>query len=995
MKSIKPIALKEAKILSNEEIMRFPILLCVFFMFVPLTTCAQEYKITGMIRELITENGVDSVKVELLSEDSCLVDVSISEIPVTEEVIANNVRMMRKVDKDGSVFVLRAPAASRYLIRCRKAGYETAVHDIEVKTGKAMTMDVGDIYMQQEKVIQLKEAVVKSTMIRMFYKGDTLVYNANAFALPDGSMLDDLVRQLPGAEIRDGNVFVNGRLVENLLLGGKDFFNGNPQAALKNLPAYVVNRVKVYEKEGAFSETTGTDMGDRSYVMDVHLKRQYIGTYIGQLKGGYGTEKRYEGGLFAMRFDERQSFTLSGDFNNLNADNSYNQYGGFARTKQSGLHERNYVSADYRFEPNHKLKLTATAVFEHRNDHVTQGTASETFLSNGNTYGRSLTKNSGRSIEGNGNVRLTLRPRNGRLYEMGYASNYRHRDNRVASRSASFDTLPVSESTESILDSVFIQPSNEGLRSMILNRRKYDALTKTNQSFQKLIIHSALAFKGNLLDLSGDFTYDKNEKDNFDIYHLEYPKTGQEADYRRRFTDAQNHRYDYKLQGRFFWKYLNTDQANGQLTPGYTFSRKYKSEQNPLYRLDWLGNGWIDGDSAQLGMLPSVREELLRCLDVDDSYFSATHTSRHTLSLDWFYDKKLPKMGWLEIKSTLPIHYEDAHLRYRRFGKIYPATRSAWLAEPSVSLRWRPIEGDKQGTKLSVMLKYNTTHSQPNLSYLLDMTDASDPIYVKLGNPDLKNMRSDLLLLQFTHTHRQGRSLNTSIDYTHWHNQVAAMQTYNNQTGVRTSQWVNVSGNWNMSYKFWYNLPLDKNNKISLQARLNVSYLHGVDLSFAQGEKRTSTCHVGTIQTAPELTFKYSPAMDILLTGGVGLNLRNVDGDREDFVHIRTTDVLYQLNAQAPLPGEISLATNFLLTSRYGFNDTALNDTRLLWNLSLSRTFRSFTFMIKGYDLLGRGRYTYLSVNSQGRIETFSNVLPRYVLFSLTWKFNKKRKNKL
>lgn len=476
-------------------IMRFPILLCVFFMFVPLTTCAQEYKITGMIRELITENGVDSVKVELLSEDSCLVDVSISEIPVTEEVIANNVRMMRKVDKDGSVFVLRAPAASRYLIRCRKAGYETAVHDIEVKTGKAMTIDVGDIYMQQEKVIQLKEAVVKSTMIRMFYKGDTLVYNANAFALPDGSMLDDLVRQLPGAEIRDGNVFVNGRLVENLLLGGKDFFNGNPQAALKNLPAYVVNRVKVYEKEGAFSETTGTDMGDRSYVMDVHLKRQYIGTYIGQLKGGYGTEKRYEGGLFAMRFDERQSFTLSGDFNNLNADNSYNQYGGFARTKQSGLHERNYVSADYRFEPNHKLKLTATAVFEHRNDHVTQGTASETFLSNGNTYGRSLTKNSGRSIEGNGNVRLTLRPRNGRLYEMGYASNYRHRDNRVASRSASFDTLPVSESTESILDSVFIQPSNEGLRSMILNRRKYDALTKTNQSFQKLIIHSALAFK--------------------------------------------------------------------------------------------------------------------------------------------------------------------------------------------------------------------------------------------------------------------------------------------------------------------------------------------------------------------------------------------------------------------------------------------------------------------------------------------------------------------
>ena len=159
---------------------------------------AQNGEITGRIRDLITENSIDS-----------------------------------KVPKPG-----------RYILRCMAVGYKTMYFPIHVKYTSAKTKyDVGDFYLQ-ESFVQLGEAVVKGTKIRMFYKGDTLVYNASAFHLPDGSMLNDLVAQLPGAEIRDGNIYVNGRLVENLLLGGKDFFNGNPRAALASLPAYVAKNVK-------------------------------------------------------------------------------------------------------------------------------------------------------------------------------------------------------------------------------------------------------------------------------------------------------------------------------------------------------------------------------------------------------------------------------------------------------------------------------------------------------------------------------------------------------------------------------------------------------------------------------------------------------------------------------------------------------------------------------------------------------------------------------
>lgn len=965
--------------------MMFLLAICAF-----QVTFAQEIKVTGKVRDLFSENGIDSASVEILHDDGSVVAKTVAKIPLTVEKSSEYAAIARKDVKDGAKFELSVPTKGTYNIRCAKPGYETIVRKIDMadmKRGKVF--DAGDIYMQ-EKSKQLGEAVVTGTKIRMFHKGDTLVYNANAFLLPEGSMLDDLVKQLPGAEIRDGNVYVKGRLVENLLLGGKDFFSGNPQAALKNLPAYVVNRVKVYEKDGELSRTTGTDMGDKQYVMDVHLKRQYIGTYLGQLKAGYGTEDRYDAGLFAMRFDDRQSFTLTGDFNNLNTDNSYNRYGGFSRTKSNGLHERNYAAADYRFEPDGKLKLTANAVFEHRASRLVQGTASETYLAGGNTFGRSLSHNHGRSTGADGNARLTLRPRSGRLYEVDYSGGYLHTDNRSMLRSASFEVLPAPDDAANLLDSIFFVPMNETLRRVTLNRLRNEASGKGDHSFHKLTAHASLAFQGNLLDLSGEFGHSKRTNDYFDIYNLEYPKTEQSADYRHRFTDRSVRRYDYKLQGKYYWKYLHTERANGQLVPGYVFSQRYSSEENPLYRLDWLDE---EGE-AQPGALPSVREELLRTLDIDNSYFSTGRTSRHTASLDWLYDMQLPRKGWLELKATLRIHREEARLNYQRFGTSYHTARRAWLPEPTASLHWRPLADDRNGTRLSVKLQYKATASQPDLRYVLDLADASNPLFVTLGNPNLKDMRGDQLILQLNRNRQRGHSLSSSIDYRRWHNLIAAEQTYDRESGVRSSRWVNVNGNWQTKYNFWCNLPLNRKGDLSMQTRLEVGYLNSADLSFDHSEERTSDSFVGTFSAMPDISINYSPNAKFCVNGGVRIGWKNIDGERADFVRIRTTDVAYHLSGQATLPGNILFGTNLYLTSRYGLNDASLNDTRLVWNAECSRVIKSFTLTIKGCDLLGRNRHTSVNINAQGRTESFSNTLPRYILLCLIWKFNSVGKKK-
>lgn len=97
---------------------------------------------------------------------------------------------------------------------------------------------------------ELNEVVVKATRVQMYYKGDTIVFDASAFVIPEGSMLDALVQQMPGATMDEyGNISINGKHVDYLMLNGKDFFKGKNKLMLENLPYYTIKDIKVYDKE--------------------------------------------------------------------------------------------------------------------------------------------------------------------------------------------------------------------------------------------------------------------------------------------------------------------------------------------------------------------------------------------------------------------------------------------------------------------------------------------------------------------------------------------------------------------------------------------------------------------------------------------------------------------------------------------------------------------------------------------------------------------------
>ena len=185
-----------------------------------------------------------------------------------EALIASTVRVMstdttrmiagNATTKDGA-FTIKSVKDGNYILKVSYVGYRDFFRSINVqrKANKG-NISIGTILMKQNS-IQLNQAVVTGELKEMEVKDDTLIFNADAFKVPEGSVLEDLIKKLPGVTIEDGTIKVNGKTVRRILVGGKEFFGNDQNMSMKNLPAEIVDKVKTYDKQSDFSRITGID----------------------------------------------------------------------------------------------------------------------------------------------------------------------------------------------------------------------------------------------------------------------------------------------------------------------------------------------------------------------------------------------------------------------------------------------------------------------------------------------------------------------------------------------------------------------------------------------------------------------------------------------------------------------------------------------------------------------------------------------------------------
>ena len=273
-----------------------------------LAASAQDlsFSVEGRVCDEETHAGIPEATIQLLRADSTVLkkfELTTSQDTMMFRFFA---RYQFEVDELG-----------KYFVRASHVNYETVYVPVVIKSKRQHIIEVPEIRMK--KVSQmLDEVVVKATKVKMVMHGDTVVFNADAFNLAEGSMLDALIAQLPGTELsQDGEIKVNGRRVESLLVDGRSFFEGDPKAALQNLPAYTVNKVKVFERKGKLTEMMGRDMDDEVYVMDVRLKKEFQLGMMGNFELGGGTDRHYKTKMLVTLTNKKSRLSVIGNVNNL------------------------------------------------------------------------------------------------------------------------------------------------------------------------------------------------------------------------------------------------------------------------------------------------------------------------------------------------------------------------------------------------------------------------------------------------------------------------------------------------------------------------------------------------------------------------------------------------------------------------------------------------------------------------------------------------------
>ena len=963
--------------------------LLFFFLFSVLTgQLAAQVKVRGNqfhfrvgVEDAVTrEPLVEGTMVELLSKDSVLI------------MAAAPVKHIYGGPKAYFTALKPPSRTGEYIVRVTHEGYETMTRRITLKDGEVQESTT--FQMKREmKEKKLGTAVVRATKIKFYHKGDTLVYNADAFNLAEGSMLDALIEQLPGVELkRDGRILVNGRQVESLLLNGKDFFRGKSSIMLENLPSYMVKNVKVYEKQSEYSELTGIKDSHPAFVMDVRLKREYSIGWTANAQVGGGTEDRWLGRLFALRFTPQSRLMAFANANNTNETRKPGNNGDWWPGDITGQTTVKTGGFDYLVEDkNGHFDVQGNVEASHTDGKSETHQTVENFMPRGsNTFARRwfTGKNENTSVS------TYHRWRSRFLDERGYPSSdlvinpsfsYSKYDNWSHNLSGEFRLDP--SEYAGLRDSMGSPEIGARLAKLLVNRVRSEQLSHG----YSIGGGGGVRFSSQHgFTIGGGVKVSRQANESHDLYRLDYT-TGAASDQRRRYYDRPAN--SLQANGNISYSWKITEDAVWMLFPSLSYSYIHYSQDNALYRLDALE----DMTDEPLGALPSTREALLSTLDEVNSYLQTQDNHTVTLSLAGRRDVDILDSVTFQRDEKLRFSWDPRLIIQRQQlafeGQVHKRPqRTAVL--PYLKLGFtRVTPGNKHEINGSVTF----SQSLPSLFYGLGIRLDSDPLNVRDWGVDLQRTNTYSLYFSYRRNSglKPGQMLNAQADFSAYQNSVATGYTYDSQTGVRTYSPENVNGNWYASVSGSFATPLDKEKRLMLTFSPGHTVNHSVDLVALDGAARTSRSVVLTNTLHAPIKLDYSRDK-----WRVGFSFdswwNRATSHRPGFETVNGADMSAGLSAKAQLPWNMELATDFSYIWRYGYSDESMNTRDLVWNAQLSKSILkgNLTFTLIGFDILGQLSQVNYSLNAQGRTEQWRNVIPSYGMLRITYRLSKQPKQR-
>lgn len=866
------------------------------------------------------------------------------------------------------------------MIKAEHSDYETTIQHVEIKASRQTIYKLPNLLMK--RIIRescMDELTVTATRVQLTYKNDTIVVDAQAFKIPEGSMLDELVARVPGAELKaDGTIFMNGRKVDYLTLNGKDFFKGKNRIMLDNLPYYTVRHLKFYEKEMPASQMIHVDTGEKDYVMDVELKPMFSIGLMANAEAGGGTNERWMTRLFGLRFTKYSRITLFGGANNINEIRSLGSSGFGDGTRSPNGEEKTYLLGfgymidDRKDRFKEELEGTVNRSDRYDDSHSSR----EVFLSNDNVFSRSRDINNSRTFGSDISNKWQLKKSGITFTTHG---NYNKHRNDMLSHSASFASDVSSYgSCLQILDSIFsgsvMMPLLNVTINTVFDKMKNDA---SSYSIDQKVDWDKKLPSGDMLWLSLQGNYVKECREQFSRYSLVYPNGAQPNNMQDRYIPYNRKGYSYNAHGQYIMQFLN----GLQLRYIYGYTQEYSNAQSDLYRLDILGL------NMDFGLLPS-QVNYLQIIDNSNSYKSLYLNKKHDGRINAVHYINGKRFN-LNILASIIINNKNESVRYWRSNQRYELCQNNWYIEPFVQFSLYPRNSKK---RTYVRLEYLNNASTPNPVQRIDTEDTTNPLAIMRGNSDLKLSRHHKIeLLASRGNTKQNMSVKMTTNI--FDNLVANGFTYNRMTGVYTYYPINIKGNWNADAAMNYYTYTDKAKRLKLEGQSRFNYVHNVDLTQVEGYTNSLPSRVKHYVTSQNITLSYNKeSLRLEAIGDFAWNVAKRELKNSN--DISAFDFSYGLSGQYTFPWKIQLATDLKVYCRRGYEEPSMNRDEPVWNASVSRPFMKGKLVVKldAFDVLNQLSGTRYFVNGQGRTETWQLTMPRYAMLRIAYKFNKNPK---
>jgi hypothetical protein len=857
-------------------------------------------------------------------------------------------------DKSGN-FQIDKLDSGNYVILITYPKYGDFVDRIELKPGE--NRDLKTIYLTGKAKL-LQEIVIKQAAMKL--KGDTTEYNADSYAVKPNATVEDLLKQLPGIQVdKDGKITAQGQQIQKVLVDGDEFFSDDPTIATRNLRADAVSKVQVFDKKSDQAEFTGIDDGNTTKTLNLKLKDNAKHGYFGKLSAG-ALDKYYNAQALINAFKGKRKLAafLIG-----------------SSTKNTGL--------DWRESQNYGFQNDNVQVMEGGGIMITSNSSDD--LGTQNYYGQGLPE----SIKGG-----------------LHFSNKWNSDKDNMGGDYLFNKLSVHSSgntyTQNTLeDSVFynresadthsdrIRHSLSGMADLQIDssssvRITANGFTGTSQNSSDYQ-SKALSEENKLVNSSNRMTFGNGDNSALNanaLWRKKFKKKGRtlSVNLEERYNATNSNGIlrnlsDFYDTSGVILKKDSTDQnkvnGNNSLVAGIrgTYTEPLSKKSFLEFNYSFYNNSSTQKRSSYNKDLNGKYADLVDTLSNDFRYIYKTHSG----GINYRYnDKKINFSFGGNIANTAFEQSDLVKDTTRKYTYVNLAPRA------NFTYKFSPYSG--------LRFNYNGNTQQPTIDQLQPLTNNIDPLNIVIGNPALKQeFRNTLNLSYNNYKVLSERYIYLGTYFTFTNNDISSTYTVD-KLGKRTTQYINVNGNYSAQFYANYGFKIPK-TKLNVYMYPNANISHNTN--FVNGRKNLTK----SFRVSSNFGLRYYKEEKYNFNASFSPVYSNSNSSISTVASTNYWTYNYSFDGSIYPVKKLEIGSDIDFNFRQKLNEFDKNTDVIVWNAFIEKKFLkkdALTLRASINDILNQNKGYDRNIQPNAIVERHYLTFQRYGLITLTWNFNNK-----